>query len=221
MLIAKDIITDEVPPLKTSDTGVKALQWMEEFKVSHLPIVNNVDLLGVISDIDIFDLNTPEEPLGAHNISLIRPFVDRGEHIFEVIKTLSNQKLTLIPVVDDKQHYLGVITMKSIMDGIAQMASVTEPGAIIVLELNYNDYSLVEIAQIVETNGAKILSSYITSIKDEVKLELTLKINTLDLTRIIQTFHRYNYTIKASVHKSDFDDDVQDRYDQLMNFLDI
>ena len=38
-MIAIDLITDEIPPLMHSDTGEKALNWMEEFKVSHLPVI--------------------------------------------------------------------------------------------------------------------------------------------------------------------------------------
>ena len=76
-MLAKELIKDLIPPLKTSDTGLKALNWMEEFKVKHLPIVNKEDFLGLISEEDILSLNTPEEPLGNHALSLIRPFVDR------------------------------------------------------------------------------------------------------------------------------------------------
>jgi len=76
-----------------------------------------------------------------------------------------------------------------------------------------------QIAQIVESNNAKILSSYIMSSPDSTKLEVTLKINQIELTRIIRTFERYDYVIKASFQKSEGDDDIQDRYDALMNFL--
>lgn len=81
------------------------------------------------------------------------------------------------------------------------------------------DYSMAQIAQIVESNNAKILSSYIMSTPDSTKLEVTLKINQIELTRIIRTFERYDYVIKASYQKSEGDDDIQQRYESLMNFL--
>jgi hypothetical protein len=102
---------------------------------------------------------------------------------------------------------------------IANTGSIKETGGIIVVEVNSVDYSMAQIAQIVESNNAKILSSYIMSTPDSTKLEVTLKINQIELTRIIRTFERYDYVIKASYQKSEGDDDIQQRYESLMNFL--
>jgi hypothetical protein len=73
-MLARDLISEVVPALKTSDTAQTALNWMEIFRVSHLPIVNENDYLGLISDSDIYDLNQPGEPIGNHSLSLPRPF---------------------------------------------------------------------------------------------------------------------------------------------------
>jgi hypothetical protein len=102
---------------------------------------------------------------------------------------------------------------------IANTGSIKESGGIIVLEMNMVDYSMAQIAQIVESNNGKILSSYIMSTPDSTKLEVTLKINETELTRIMRTFERYDYVIKASFQASADDDDIQDRYEALMNFL--
>ena len=87
------------------------------------------------------------------------------------------------------------------------------------LEVNERDYSLAQIAQIVESNNARILSSYIMSSPNSTKLEITLKINQIELDRIIRTFERYDYVIRASFQKSNFQDDLQLRYDALINYL--
>jgi hypothetical protein len=102
---------------------------------------------------------------------------------------------------------------------VASTGSIKEMGAILVLEINQIDYSLAQIAQIVESNNARILSSYIMSTPDSTKLEVTLKINKTELSSIIRTFERYDYVISASYQKSDFNDDIQERYDSLLNFL--
>lgn len=220
-MIARDLITDEIPPLKTSDTGIRALSWMDELKVSHLPIVNNNDFLGLISDTDILDLNKPEEPIGNHRLSLVRPFVTEDEHVFEVLKLIQNMKLTLIPVLANDNSYLGVITLPSLIEKFAEIASVSEPGGIIILEVNHNDYSLAEISQIVESNDGKILSLYITSRSDSNKLEVTLKVNRRDLSGIMQTFARYDYEVKATFYQKEFNEDVKDRFDSFMNYINM
>jgi acetoin utilization protein AcuB len=221
-MLAKDLISDVVPSLRTSDTGVKALYWMDIFRISHLPIVNNKEFLGLISDSDIYDLNMVEEPVGNHGLSLSRPYVKENQHLYEVIEVVSSLKLSVIPVLDEKKNYLGLITMNDLLYSFAQMTAVKEPGGIVVLELNHNDYSLSQIAQIVEGNDAKILSLYVTSPAESTKMEITLKINRTDLSAIIQTFNRYDYSIKASFMSDDkLDNLYNDRYEEFMRYLSI
>jgi hypothetical protein len=121
--------------------------------------------------------------------------------------------------LDENEKYLGCTSVYHLLTVIANTGSIKETGGIIVLEVNSIDYSMAQIAQIVESNNAKILSSYIMSSVDSTKLEVTLKINQVELSRIIRTFERYDYIIKESYQKSEGDEDIQNRYDALMNFL--
>lgn len=219
-MVAKEMISDIIPSLKTSDTGISALNWMDIFKVTHLPIVNNKEFLGLISETDIYDLNMPEEPLGNHQLSLVRPYVNETQHVFEVMELASRLKLSLIPVLDQKKNYLGVITITDLLHFFANLSALKNPGGILVLELNLNDYSLAQIAQIVEGNDAKILGTYITSHPNSTKIELSIKLNVTDVTSIIQTFNRYNYTVLGSYMKHDEEEDLlEDRYNLLMKYL--
>ena len=221
-MLAKDLISDVVPALKTSDTGLRALSWMEIFRISHLPIVNNKEFLGLISDADIYDLNMADEPIGNHHLSLFSPFVTHDQHIYEVIQLVSSLKLTVVPVLNKQKHYMGLITMNDLIQSFAGLAALKEPGGIIILELHQNDYSLTQIAQIIEGNDAKILSMYLMTSTDSTKMDLTLKINRTDLSSIIQTFNRYNYTIKASYMEDDeLDNFYSSRYESFMRYLNI
>jgi len=214
------MISEIIPALKTSDTGITALNWMDVFKVSHLPIVNDKEFLGLISEADIYDINTPEEPLGNHPLSLLRPYVSENQHVFEIMEVASRLKLSIVPVLDDKKNFLGVITIMDLLHYFAELSALRTPGGIIVIELNSNDFSMSQISQIVEGNDAKILGAYITSHLDSTKLELTIKLNVTDLTSIIQTFNRYNYTIRGSYMKFDEEEELLDeRYDLLMRYL--
>ncbi len=220
-MLAIDLINDEIPPLKTSDLGVKALNWMDEFKVTHLPIVKKNEYLGIISEDEIIDLNSPDTNLGEIKISLIRPFVTTNQHIYDVIKIITEFKVSVIAVLDDQQRYKGLIAAHMLVPAFSQLTAVKEPGGIIILELNINDYSLTQIAQIVEGNEAKILSCYVTPHKDSTKIEVTLKLNKEDLSAILQTFYRYNYTVKASFHQSEYDDDMKRKFESFMNYIRI
>jgi acetoin utilization protein AcuB len=219
---AKDLISEVVPSLKTSDSGQTALNWMEIFRISHLPIVNNLDFLGLISDADIYDMNQPEEPIGNHSLTLFKPFVTTEQHLFEVIGLAARLKLTVVPVLDDNSHYKGVITTTDLVRYLAGISSMDQQGGIIVLELIQRDYSLSQIAQIVESNNVKVLSMYITSPPDSTRLEVTIKVNTNDLVSVIRTFERYNYDVKTWVTSDDsMDKFYSERFDLLMKYLNI
>src|SRR5690606_32234905 len=213
------LITEEIPPLRHTDTGETALRWMDEFKVSHLPVLKDDNFVGVVSEADILDRIDVNETLDKLFEHLPRPFVFENAHVYEVLFTVSKQNVTVVPVLDENERYLGCTSIFHLMQLIANTGSITEQGGIIVLEVNRHDYSLAQIAQIVESNDARILSSFITSAPDSTKVDVTIKINQIELDRIIRTFERYGYTISATFQKSLFEDDDQLRYEALMNYL--
>jgi acetoin utilization protein AcuB len=221
-MLAKDLVSDVIPALKTSDTGARALSLMEIFRVSHLPIVNNEEFLGLISDSDIYDLGMPDEPIGNHKLSLFSPFVFADQHLYEIIEIASRLSLTVIPVLDAKKKFIGLIGQTDLLAKFASLTAVREPGGIIVLEMNHHDYSLSQIAQIVESNNARILSLYITGTEESTGMEVTIKINNTDLTSIIKTFDRYNYNVKASyMDDESLDSFYMNRYEQFIRYMNI
>ncbi len=221
-MLARDLISDIVPSIRTSDTGSEALSLMETFRVFHLPIVNNVEFLGLISDSDIYDLNMIDEPIGNHRLSLFSPFVYKNQHIYEVVEIASRLSLSVIPVLDENRHYLGLITQNDLLQYAAKLFALKNPGGIIVLEINQNDYYLSQIAQIIESNDVRILSIYVSSSEDSTKMNVTIKVNRNDLARVIQTFIRYDYNIKASfMEDEELESFYKNRYEEFMRYLNV
>ncbi len=221
-MLLKDLYNELVIPLKSSDTGDTALLMMEDLKVSHLPVVGCDKLVGVISELDILNMDNPSEPIGNQRMSMNRPYVLHSQHFYEVVRVAATEKLSLVPILDDKGVYLGSITLSRIIAMMAEMASVKQPGGILVLEVSNQDYSLEEISRIVESNDAKVLSAYITSFPESTRLEVTIKVNRIDLSAIIQTLNRYNYIITASFsEESQWDELLNNRYESLMNYLNV
>ena len=193
---------------------------MEVFRIKHLPIVNHREFLGLISDADIYDLNDPDEAIGNHELSLQKPFVNEDQHIYEVIELLARMELTLVPVLNQEKQYLGVITQEELTRKFAHLSAMQQPGGIIELEMNQIDYSLSEISQIVESNNGRILSLYVASSDDNLRLRVTLKINLTDLTSILETFSRYNYQVVSShMNDEDLDEFYQERFDGFLKYL--
>ncbi|SFT67542.1 CBS domain-containing protein [Lishizhenia tianjinensis] len=220
-MIALELITEEIPPLKHSDSGETALRWMEEFKVEHLPVLKGNNFVGLVSEENILDRNDIEQSLDKLFDHLPRPYVKQHVHIYEILAKISDEKITAVPVLDDHENYVGVIDIKRLMQHIADTGSMKEVGGIIVLEIAQHDYSLAHIAQIVESDNAKILSAYVSSLPSSTKLEVTLKINQTELGRIIRSLERYDYIVKASYQKNTYHEDLKNRYDELINYLNI
>lgn len=220
-MIASELILDDIPTLNHTDSGEKALRLMDEVKVTHLPVLKNNNYVGVVSDSDIYDKKDANLSLDKLFDVLPRPYVFEYNHIYEVMKLISEVGLTVVPILDVKEKYVGATSLLHVMRFITGIGSIKETGSVLILEMNQADYSLAHIAQCVETNNAKVLSSYITSAPNSTKIEITLKINLLDLSHIIRTFERFDYTIKAAYQKADYPNDLQDRYDELMKYLNI
>ncbi len=219
-MLAKDLLSDVVPALKTSDTGLDALNWMEVFRVSHLPIVNNKEFLGLISDVDIYDFNKAEEPLGAHELSLMRPYVFYYQHVYDVIEIASRLKLTVIPVLDESKEYMGLITQSDLLHKFADLIAAHTPGGIVEMELNEKDFSLSEISRIIEDAEAKVLSFYVSKTGPDDRLNITIKLNRSDIQPVLNAFDRYGYQVKTTyVGEGVNDIKARENYEALMRYL--
>ncbi|MBN2729431.1 MAG: CBS domain-containing protein [Bacteroidales bacterium] len=220
-MFASEFIQELVPVIKTSTTVADALSLMEEFKITHLAIVNNTEFLGILSENDLLSLDDYDQAIGAVKLSLNNVFVKSEDHIFDVLKCIEENKLSLLPVVSNDNEYKGSILTRSLVGEVASILSVNNPGGIIILEVNVNDYLLSQIASIVESNDALIISAFVKSDISSTKMDIVLKVNKTDISGIIQTFNRFEYTVKASFGEQEMDDFLRDRYDSLMNYLNI
>ncbi len=220
-MFAVELIANAIPPIHTSDTIQKVLDRMAEFRVRHLPIVNEDQFLGLLAESDILPEMDPQTSIGALALSLVNPYVREDQHIYDVIRLFHEQQLSVVPVLDIKKNYLGLIPLNRMNEYFATMTSVSQPGGIIILDIDNKNNSLAHMAQIVESDNAQILSSYVRTFPDSTRMEVTLKVNKQDISNIVATFLRYEYDVKATFNHSEHDDGAMDRYASLMNYLNL
>jgi CBS domain-containing protein len=219
-MIARELISQLIQPLRTSDTGEQALTYMQVYHLKHLPIVNSEQLLGTISEDDI-TTSPLDEPIGSFSLGLNKAFVRDSDHLFEVMGVMADHKLTVIPVVNAQDDYLGLITLEELIQFYARSFSFSEPGGIIVLELQQPDYSLAEIARIVESENASVLSSFLTQDEVSKQMYVTIKTNQKDNQHLQATLERFGYTIKASFTEEGYFESLQDHYDAFLHYLNV
>lgn len=221
-MIVSELITDKIPPIKSTDMAGMALDWMNEFKISLLPIVDDAVYKGLISEENILDSPSLDKPVSEiQYLGFDSAYVYQGQHIFEAIKLLSKFNLDLLPVLDEDNSYLGAIVLKDLLVHLDAMFAIHEPGGILVLKIPPKGYVLSEIARIAESADAKILSLYLSQAIREGGYFVTLKLNVEDLSRVVASFERFEYTVFETYYHTKQIDDYQRNLDALMNYLDI
>ncbi len=217
---AKDIMVFDLNVVAPTDSVETVLIWMDEAKVSQLPLVELGNFQGLVFEEDLLAANGN---LLIKDLKTMRPiaYIKETQHYYDVIKLLAETGLSMVPVINEEKKYLGSISLREVLRALGGTATMSEPGAVIVIEVRQRDYSLLQIANIVEGNDCKILSSYITSYKDSEFMDVTLKLNKSNIDGVLQTFERYNYKIKESFQESNYQDVLRRRYDELMNFINM
>jgi predicted transcriptional regulator len=221
-MIAESLISESIPSVSPGDSASKVLAMMDVFRLSHLPIVAEKEYLGVISDKEIFDVHDFDAPLSEIiSDQLLKPHVHPAQHIFEVAAVASGCGVSIVPVLAADHTYMGSISRYDLSNQLTALFSPNEPGGILELQMCENDYSLAQITQIIEGNDARILSLYTWKPNDSTtELNVTIKVNQVDLSGIIQTLNRYNFDIKATfMDQTPLKNLIDDRFDQFMRYI--
>jgi len=220
-MTAKSLIALDIPSLSVEQTGRDAFHLLSDYHVKHLPVVDDGKLVGLLSEEDIFN-HKLYDPISSYDLSLMRRFAVReNEHIFEVMRVMGEHRLTVIPVIDDEGNYVGLVSQNDLLRFFANTASFTESGAVLVLEMPRRDYSLATITRIVEAEDVKVLNSFVTSAPDPEDVEVTLKLNRHDLGRVISSLERHGYEVKEIFGELEHSDGMRERYESLMNYLNV
>lgn len=225
-MIAEDLLNQMIPPLKVSDTVGKAAKWLEEFHVGQLPVLDNRRYRGLVTESDLLDFEQADKhdqllenlALGYANVH-----VQQDQHFYSIMEMAIQNKVQLVPVLNEAQEYLGVVTVSDTLAAFGQQPVAAGQGAVLVLSMEERDYSLTTISRYVEENNAKILSAHVAQDElDPYRIRLTLKVNTPNLTRIAATLERFGYTITAQFNGvGELGEDEQERYNALLKYLSL
>ncbi len=217
-----EIIKNDIYPVGPDDTTQRLLEKMAEYKVAQLPVVQHNVFLGLVEEDHLLEQVHDERMEASSSSRLLKQiFIYEGQHVFDALRLFQMHQLDLLPVIDEQQQYKGVISSKNLIDCLAENFVAEEQGGIIVLEIGNRDNSLSHIAQIVESENTQILSSNVRSFPDSTRLEVTLKLNRIEISAIVASFSGHDYLIKAIYNDMRGYDSTRDRYDQLMNYLNI
>ena len=220
-MLTIDLINNNIPRLQLKDSVSKALRLITDFRVTHLPVVDDDKFLGLVSEDDLLDQEEPKMPIELMQESFIMAAVHDNEHFLNAV-TCSNQiESTVVPVVNDENELLGVITTDNLLKTLGNFAGTNEIGGIIVLEMERSQFAISEISRLVESNDATILHLNSTVHPQTGMLTVTLHINKKEIAAIVATFERYEFDIIYYFGNEKFENEIHSNYRHLMNYLDI
>jgi CBS domain-containing protein len=218
-MLTRDLISNSVPYLHQDDKVYHALQLMNDYHVVHLPVVENEDYLGIISEEQLLQ-SDDENTIRELHITDGSASVQANDHFLKAIQTAVVNKISIVPVVEEK-HLLGIVTYDDLLRNASEFMSLNAPGALIVLELESSNYSFNEINRIVESNDAQITQLNTFTDPESGITQVTIRVSKLEVSDIVSTFQRYEYNVKYYFGEELYENELRTNYDNLMNYLKI
>jgi len=218
-MLLREYIINDIKPLETSDLIDDVQQLFNQLTYSHIPIKRENIYIGSMSENDAHCFES-DKSIQDHVYVLEGFFVRNTDIWLDVLEAFAQNDANIMPILDEKNNYLGYYELNDIMSLFNETPFLAEAGGIIIIEKGYNDYSFSEVCQIVESNNAKLLGAFISKIENDV-VQITLKIASVGLNDIIQSFRRYSYNL-VSGHEDDlFLKNLKDRSDYLDKYLNL
>ena len=212
-------ILSPLDPLSTTDSVAEALFELAEAHVAHLPVLDpSGHLDSIATEAALRAHPDPDAPLGA--LVAGEPVsITVDTHVFDAAHVMRQHGLSVVPVLEDGGRYAGLVVRNDVFGQLAHMLATEEPGAIVVLEVARADFSLGQVAQIVEQNGVRILSVSTEDDPGAGRVRVTLKLNVTDTARVRHVMAHYDYRVVAVFDEAE--DNLQERAEAFLRYLDL
>jgi CBS domain-containing protein len=216
-----DIINQNIPRLQLQDSVGKARQLINDFKVTHLPVISEEKYLGLISEEDLLDAEDDKAPIELLQQNFSPVSVPDDVHFLNAVNKSIQADSNIIPVVNRGGLFVGVITASDLLKTMGNFAGADEIGGLIVLEMERTHFAISEISRIVESNDCTILHLNTTTNPVNGLLTVTIHLNKKEIATVVATFERYDYDVVYFFGLEHFENEIESNYRNLMNYLDI
>lgn len=214
-----EYINNDIKAIRLEESIETVQDFFAELSFSHFPVLEEGTYIGSIAldDVETFDI---DKNVSDYRYTL-EGFYARTNMIWlDVLEVFARNHTSVVPVLDENNKYVGYYDITDIVKFFHETPFLKEMGGIIIVEKNINDYSMSQIAQIVESNNGKLLGLFISNVEDD-NVQVTVKITLGAMNEIIQTFRRYNYEIISEHQEDNYLNALKERSDYLDKYLNI
>jgi len=220
-MLTSQLINQNIPQLKLQDTVAKAKLLINDFKLTHLPVVADKKYMGLISEEDLLDVDDDKATIEMIQEHFMLIYIQDDVHFLNAIGYCNQHETNVVAVIDKSAEFMGVITSDYLLKTIGDFSGANEIGGLIILEMERVHFSISEISRIVESNDCTILHLNTTTDAVTGILTVTLHINKKEISALLATFERYEYNVLHQFGTKIFDDTSDINYRNLMNYLDL
>lgn len=220
-MLTRELLSQSLPYLHLHDKVYQALQLMNDNQVTHLPIVEGEKFVGLISEDDLSQEDNDHTDLSQIQQSFANYSVKENEHFLKAVQIAAENGLSVVPVLNDESELTGTVSYNDLLKYASEFMSLNEPGGLIVLEMESNQYSFNQVSKLVETNDAQITQLNTSNDGETGMMQVTIRINKPEVSDIVATFQRYEYNVKYFFGEELYANELKSNYDNLMNYLKI
>jgi len=218
-MLVHELINTALPQLQPGDTVATALQLMSDFKLSHLPIVEEDRYLGLLSEGDLMDVENDMLQIDSCREDFNQVAVTSGHHFLNAVNVANRYQTNIVPVISENREYLGSISGSELLSILGSFSGANETGAMVILETEASRFSISEVSRIAESDGASILHLNITSRPDSTLLQVAVRLNKREISVVLTALERYGYSVLYSSGEELIAPEIDSNYKNLMNFL--
>lgn len=220
-MLTRELPSQTLPYLHLNDKVYQALQLMNDYQVTHLPIVDGEKYIGIISENDLSQEDNDHTQLSELQQLFAGYSVREIDHVLKAVQIAAENGLSVVPVVNEENELTSTVSYNDLLKYASEFMSLNEPGGLIVLEMDSNQYSFNEISKLVETNDAQITQLNTSNDAENGMMQVTIRVNKPEISDIIATFQRYEYNVKYFYGEEQYANELKSNYDNLMNYLKI
>jgi acetoin utilization protein AcuB len=219
-MLAAQLINTSFPSVHLLDKASFALQLMEDYDLQHLCVVTDEKLVGIVDKNTLLDTHETTV-IAALQDDFVIASVHADEHFLAGAKLLSLHELSMLPVVSTTADLLGVISAKHMLAHLTSYVGADNKGGVIVLEMERRQYSFGEIVRLIETNDAYVTQLNTATDPQTGMLLVTIQINRIEVSTIVATFQRYDYSVKYYFGEENYQNELKENYNHLLSYLNM
>lgn len=220
-MLAESYISPYLPAVMPTQPLEEALNIMDTLSAMHLPVVERGKVLGILSRQRVLIEQSPYTAVRTVMETLPGLQLLSSQHIFDAVNLMLEYDVSCIPVLNMQEEYIGCIGKDDLMRCMGEIAAASEPGDILVLEVERNNFSLTEIASILEGHNARVINMFLTHVPYSYSLYVNLKVESTEISPIVLSFERHGYTIAYVFSDKTYAAETFNNFNALMSFLEL